>query len=311
MLRTQGLAGNAAPGVPSERKEVEKKRFSSQTEELYFNAYQTSLKDNNETKRADLKKINQLFDNLQWGTGSSYQEIFNRLKKSLPVNGEIVDINRALNWLINENILLAKGNNNLPSFAEIEQLIHEKVVIDKLIYECGERKGPLVSHVAKLGPIKEEIVVPISFEMLFLKAMGLKPHSVYTHALDRRNFHQSKLSTHSEKQQKDGIKSLILNYTNTQYLIEEIKKQALLLEKIFPLPPLKGKNDFSGAYKILNLTENCTVEEIKKRYKELAKTKHPDRFISEDIPEVFKQKANTNFHLIQEAYDMLLEKHKS
>lgn len=55
------------------------------------------------------------------------------------------------------------------------------------------------------------------------------------------------------------------------------------------------KHDY---YKILKLPKNSSIEEIKKRYKELAKIYHPDLNPSKDAEEKFKE--------INEAYNKIL-----
>jgi len=56
-------------------------------------------------------------------------------------------------------------------------------------------------------------------------------------------------------------------------------------------------------YKILNLTENASLKEVKKRYKQLAKKYHPD---------VNKEKdAHKNFLKIKEAYEKIVNPEKS
>ncbi len=54
-----------------------------------------------------------------------------------------------------------------------------------------------------------------------------------------------------------------------------------------------------NALKVLNLTESSTQEEIKKRYKQLAREWHPDRYRGD------KETAQKRFMEIQEAYEIL------
>ena len=53
-------------------------------------------------------------------------------------------------------------------------------------------------------------------------------------------------------------------------------------------------------YKILGVSENATMEEIKEAYKRLIKQWHPDRFTGEK-----KREAEERFKEIQEAYEVL------
>ena len=57
----------------------------------------------------------------------------------------------------------------------------------------------------------------------------------------------------------------------------------------------------NNAYKILEIDQNASNDEIKKQYKKLAKEKHPDKvsYLGEEV----KQKANEKFQKIQAAYE--------
>ena len=54
-----------------------------------------------------------------------------------------------------------------------------------------------------------------------------------------------------------------------------------------------------NALKVLNLTQSATQEEIKKRYKQLAREWHPDKYRGD------KETAQQRFMEIQEAYEIL------
>lgn len=58
--------------------------------------------------------------------------------------------------------------------------------------------------------------------------------------------------------------------------------------------------EFIDYYKILNITENATLEEIKKAFRELAKIYHPDKNKSND--------ASLKFREVFEAYEILKNK---
>ncbi|MCB0338719.1 MAG: AMIN domain-containing protein [Bdellovibrionales bacterium] len=61
---------------------------------------------------------------------------------------------------------------------------------------------------------------------------------------------------------------------------------------------------------ILNLDENASVEEIKKRYRTLAKEFHADTFSPQGASETLVRKAEGQFQVIQEAYDALMQAYR-
>ena len=58
--------------------------------------------------------------------------------------------------------------------------------------------------------------------------------------------------------------------------------------------------EFIDYYKVLNISENATLEEIKKAFRELAKEYHPDKNKSSD--------ASVKFREVFEAYEILKNK---
>ena len=58
-------------------------------------------------------------------------------------------------------------------------------------------------------------------------------------------------------------------------------------------------------YKILEISENATQEEIKKAYKKMAQKYHPDSFNRGNSPAKTREEAEEMFKKIGEAYEML------
>lgn len=69
-------------------------------------------------------------------------------------------------------------------------------------------------------------------------------------------------------------------------------------------------DDLSDAYKILGVSENSTRNEVKKAYHRLMREHHPDRLMSQDVPEEVIKLATQKTQQIQAAYQ-LIRKHKS
>ena len=107
-------------------------------------------------------------------------------------------------------------------------------------------------------------------------------------------------------------KKLIKNALKVdKFIINYLKKQ----KKSLLIKPMKygvisgGKKirstiifDFG---KIFNLSESCTLSDVKTVYKRLAKLKHPDRLAGLKIPEKYISLANHNFSNLQDAYKIL------
>ena len=66
----------------------------------------------------------------------------------------------------------------------------------------------------------------------------------------------------------------------------------------------------ADAYKILGVTKDMTLEEIKKVYRVKRKEFHPDALISKGLPEELIEKAKEKFIEIQAAFE-IIEKEKN
>lgn len=63
------------------------------------------------------------------------------------------------------------------------------------------------------------------------------------------------------------------------------------------------RNDTESAYKVLNVSQNASIDDIKKAYREMAKKHHPDRVahLGEDI----RKAAHEKFQKVNEAYEKI------
>jgi DnaJ family protein C protein 3 len=81
-----------------------------------------------------------------------------------------------------------------------------------------------------------------------------------------------------------------------QYIEEELKKAEAALKQ-------SKQKDY---YKILNVKRSATIKQIKKAYREQALLWHPDKHTGEEE----KSKAEKQFQLVAEAYEVLSDKEK-
>ena len=66
-------------------------------------------------------------------------------------------------------------------------------------------------------------------------------------------------------------------------------------------------NSVDNAYKILEITKNASVDEIKKAYRAMAKKYHPDKVIH--LGEEHQKGAKEKFRSVQDAYEQLQKEH--
>ena len=89
-----------------------------------------------------------------------------------------------------------------------------------------------------------------------------------------------------------------------------IKKMADVAQQV-RADKLKNKKDLKGAFRILGVDKSTSFEEIKKVYKSLAKSKHPDTLAGKNLPKSLEKVVTNNFSNIQAAYELLKEKKSS
>lgn len=63
--------------------------------------------------------------------------------------------------------------------------------------------------------------------------------------------------------------------------------------------------DIDKSYELLGCKKEAPVAEIKKKYRNLVATYHPDKIVSKDLPEEFLKFANDKMRDIQDAYEMV------
>ena len=69
-----------------------------------------------------------------------------------------------------------------------------------------------------------------------------------------------------------------------------------------------NKMDINQAYEILSLNQNANIQDVKKRYRELAKKYHPDVLNANNVSKEELEQGARNFQKVNEAYE-LIKKH--
>ncbi len=65
------------------------------------------------------------------------------------------------------------------------------------------------------------------------------------------------------------------------------------------------------AYRILNISSDCSDDELKKAYRRLINQHHPDKLVSKGLPDEMIKLASEKTHEIKSAYDLIRKHRKS
>lgn len=296
------LRGDSAPSVQEALNR--KRERKGRTEEALHNEYQNLSKENQKSsaigqRLEELKKIIAIYDSFQWGAGPEIKEIANLVSQKVGERVPDEVVSRSFKTLSDRELFLTPSQKVL-SFGQIKKTIETFIFLEGL--GSGDQRFNLL---AKRWTMTTDSVK--------------KGYAVYLTVLKKDN---------KERKITELLKKGVSPFTpldtpkiislmrpagkllELQDILSRIREEAELFHALSPLPPLNGKSDIQGAYKSLGLSNNASVEQIKKQYKKLAQLKHPDRLKGKGIPTQFESIATENFTQIKQAYDILMEKEK-
>lgn len=304
ILRSRMKIGPAAAPQPSPQ--GKKSKTFSDSEDSYL------LAKEKDQKIEGLDKILELFDNARWGQGKIYQEILNKAKLKTNCQFDLLGLSQIVTKFLRENFFL-KTKKELAGFNEIEKAILSKLILVNLVKESTQGNGPLLSGLAKKKQLDPKfIIMAIHFE--FMKFKGETASVLYERIVKvsadpayLRKFPDQVVSDLMDKQIPLPDKS---GYLGPDYFLKNLFQTASIFENVIPLPPLKNKKDIEGAFKVLGVRENASLDEIKRVYKNLAKSKHPDVLAAKGLPPSLEKTLTNNFSILQQAYEILKDQKK-
>jgi DnaJ domain len=274
----------------------------SNTEKVYNEFFALAQNE----KSPEKKKFLQIFASMQWGESPFHFEILNYLEKTYLLKADLIQITKALKELIKNDILISPKWRNLPNLSDLEQIVALRVIFDIFLTESKIWGKENLKVFCK----KEELDL-----IQFCKAI-----TYYFCPANRTNFF-SKIVTNNPSQINliNTYKAVELQNKINEKLIEQIEKGnspriflqeiynlSILFDSLKKIEPLQSKFDLVGARRIFDLKNGASLEEIKKRYKSLAKINHPDTLVSLELPEDIIKMVNGNFSQIKQAYDLLV-----
>ena len=279
-----------------------KEQNLSNTEKVYKEFFDLPQNQKNSEK----KIFAQIFGSLQWGESPFHFDIINYLKKSYSFNSDLIQVTKAIKDIMKTDVLISPKWRNLPNISDLEQIVSMRVIWEIFLEESK------VWGLTNLRTFcqKEQLEVAITCKAI-----------AYYFSPERRSYFFLNIlkSASSEPNLINAFKTEDLQNMITERLIEQIEKGnnpniflkeisnlSNLFASLKKIEPLQSKFDLAGARRIFNLKNSASLEEIKLRYKNLAKINHPDTLVSIELPEELLKMVNGNFSQIKNAYDLLV-----
>lgn len=258
-----------------------------------------------EQQKTEIQKILTLFEESTWGGGGSFDKMRQLFSSQFKITLESAFFMRAFRFLNSRQLLL-----ETKTFAQVENLVLSTAFLQKLINECIERQGPLLKFLSQLERL-DLFNILRSSELLFLRQSRQADVHLYSFLLQTKLDSISELSRLPSDDRERILERLLKSpLTTPKELVKKILDEAQLFTSLSPMPKLDSNKDLEGAYKVLGIHENTSLEDIKKRYRQLALERHPDRLAGKNIPKAYQEMAHRNFTLIKQALDLVTVERK-
>lgn len=253
-----------------------------------------------EAQKEEIKKILCLFEESTWGGGATFEKMRVQFSGITGLNLESTFFMRSFRFANARHLF-----QDISTYSHAEMMVLCSAFLIKLLTECQERQGPLISYLSAKERIAPFHTLRAS-ELLFLRQSKQSDVHLYAFLLQTKPESSSELSRLSQDE-KDRVLERILRQPilTVRELIKKITEEAQLFTSLTVISPLRSQQDIEGAYAILGLNEKSTDEEIKKRYRQLALERHPDRMANKNIPRQYQEVAHKNFTLIHQALDII------
>ncbi len=256
------------------------------------------------------KEVEELYKESRWGGGETAKGIQTAISKNYSyVLGES-KINAFILLAEKRNYLRFLSADNQKSPEAIRNYLSLLMLVLILIDEIKNKEANLLEKVAKKGYVSTvRFSLALQMKILFLikTKKEVKDDRLYSAA--------PVLHLLPDETLKEAVDLMLAREANFwakghSSFFEELALYLSYADILVAPPRIKDKKDLEGAYRLLNANEEMELDEIKKIYKKLAMSSHPDKIGQLKLPAILEKKAIVNFSHIQEAYDVITSNRK-
>lgn len=272
------------------------------------NAYQA--KDPLEEIPIESQIIQEAIKDSSWGGGKLHLEVKNSLIKNYSYSPSDSKINSFFLMAKKRqyfSVLDKKHADDLQTFTRFLTHAMALHIITEEIRAKDLNFTDMMAKKCKLPPMVLAIAIQIKILSSSKFDPPLKDDKKYIPQLNLAQFQEETLNLAIDKIiKKEGI----LWAHDQSSFIEELNLFISYAQMLKPFPTIKNKNDLESAYFILGVSQDSTLEEIKKSFKRLAQEYHPDKLAQKALPPYLSMICTKKFNIIRQAYDMVSETRK-
>jgi hypothetical protein len=252
------------------------------------------------------KEIEAIYKETRWGGGEFAKSIQNEIEKYYSYTLAETKVNSFVMLVEKRHYLKYLSPENQKNSFAIKNYLSLVMLSLILIEEIRNKDLNLMDRVArKCHVTSHEFLLALQLKILFAikNKIDIKDEKLFT---ESPSLHQ-----YSENTIKEALITIFKKEANIwakghSLFFEELSLHLSYANILVPIPKLQHKKDLKTAYSILKVYEDMETDEIKKLYKKIAMTKHPDKIGQMKLPKVLENKAINNFNLIQEAYELIM-----
>lgn len=271
-----------------------------------YNLIETAKpKEKSSSKENTPQEINKVQNELSWGGTELQKDLKNKIVQSFGYQFSDSKITAFLTLLEKKNYL-AYLNDESDKISK-DSINNFLCAIFIFLVICDEIKQKDLSFTKKcadkLGLDSEVLALAIQIKLLSSNnEIKLKENLIYSNKLI--------LSQISDETRLQSIGKIISQEANLwkrspSMFFEELSLYLTYAEYLKPVQKLKNKQDLEAAYANFNETQDCDLENIKKKYKKLAQKYHPDKVTPQKLPKEIEKAAIEKFNIIQESFQLI------
>lgn len=255
-------------------------------------------------------EVQKIKNELSWGGNDLQKEIKQKLNKDFSYAFGDNKIAAYLTLVEKRNYLtFVDMENEKIEKSQIINFLCALFILLNIIEEIKEKELVFTNKCAKkIGISAEELALAIQIKILSSgHTKNIKTEKIYSDQLI--------LSQFSEDSFRGAIEEIINHEAKNwqkslSTLFEELTLFINYAQMLSPIKKPENKNDLETALLAIGATAEDDLDSIKKKYKKLAQSFHPDKIIPKKLPGPLEKKAIAKFNIIQEAYDIINDRIK-